>query len=59
MQKNKRKIIKVGNTSYGVILPIGWVRYYELAEEGEVEVISNGDVTIKPVGEKNGKQTKT
>jgi antitoxin component of MazEF toxin-antitoxin module len=43
-----RKIIKVGETSYAVILPRAWLRYYRLTDKDEVLVVSNGSVVIKP-----------
>lgn len=46
--KQIRKIIKAGNTSFAVILPIAWLRYFDLGYGDKVEVISNGSVEIKP-----------
>jgi antitoxin component of MazEF toxin-antitoxin module len=43
-----RKIIKVGETSFAVILPRSWLRYYQLTDKDRVLVISDGSVTIKP-----------
>jgi phosphate uptake regulator len=43
-----RKIIKVGETSYAVILPKSWLRYYGLDDKDHVKVISNSTVVIKP-----------
>lgn len=43
-----RKIIKIGDTSFAVILPRAWLRYYGLTDKDEVLVESNGSVTIKP-----------
>ena len=52
-----RKIIRVGTTSYAVILPKSWLRYYGLSDKDHVQVISNSVVTIKPKGiEKEVKQ---
>jgi antitoxin component of MazEF toxin-antitoxin module len=44
-----RKIIKIGNTSYAVILPRAWLRFFGLTEKNKVTVLSNGTVTIKPL----------
>lgn len=49
--KEKRKIIKVGETSFGVILPKSWLRYYGLNEKDHVEVISNSKIIIEPLKE--------
>lgn len=46
---DKRKIIKIGKSSYGVIIPISWIRYYGLIRGDEVEIISNGSIKIKPL----------
>lgn len=43
-----RKIIKVGETSYAIILPKAWLRYYKLTNKDHLKVISNGSVTIEP-----------
>ena len=51
--KNNRKIIRVGNTSFAVILPRSWLRYYDLGYGDSVEVISNGNVMIKPSKRRN------
>jgi len=48
--KEKRRIIRVGTTSFGVILPMAWLRYYGFPSE--VEVISNDEVVIKPLKKK-------
>jgi len=48
-----RKIIKVGETSYAVILPKSWLRYYKLTDRDEVKVISNSTVVIEPLHKKN------
>jgi len=47
--KQHRKIIKVGNTSFAVILPKGWIKFYNLDDDGMVEVISDSNVVIKPL----------
>jgi len=47
-----RKIITVGKTSYGVILPKSWLRYYKLTDKDKVKVISNSAVIIQPLHKK-------
>jgi len=47
-----RKIIKVGKTSYAVILPKSWLRYYKLTDKDKVKVISNSTVIIEPLHKK-------
>ena len=46
--KEKRKIIKIGETSLAVILPKAWFRYFNLKHGDFVEVISNSEVIIRP-----------
>ena len=38
-----RKIIRVGNSSFGVIIPREWLRYYNLKYGDKVKIISNDD----------------
>ena len=48
-QKELRKIVRIGQTSMGVILPRAWLRYFALNEGDQVEMISNGKVTVAPL----------
>jgi len=48
-QIENRKILRIGKTSLGIILPKAWLRYYSLAAGNQVEVVSNGHVTINPL----------
>ena len=45
--KFKRKLIPIGQTSIGVIIPSGWLRYNNLGKGDRVEIIVNGDIIIK------------
>jgi antitoxin component of MazEF toxin-antitoxin module len=49
-----RKIIRIGKTSLGIILPKAWLRYFAIEAGDEVEVTSNGQVTVKPLCKQNG-----
>lgn len=51
--KQKRKIIKIGDTSFAVIIPKAWLRYYNIKYGDRVDVISNGTVEIKPERKKS------
>ncbi len=51
-QQENRKIIRIGNTSLGVILPRAWLRYFSLSAGDEVEVVSNGNIIVKPLSKK-------
>jgi bifunctional DNA-binding transcriptional regulator/antitoxin component of YhaV-PrlF toxin-antitoxin module len=53
-QTENRKIIRIGKTSLGVILPKAWLRYFAIKAGDKVEVTSNGQVTIKPLLKQNG-----
>lgn len=48
-QKENRKIVRIGKTSLGVILPRAWLRFFDLDAGDEIEIISNGKVTVKPL----------
>ncbi|MBT0160225.1 AbrB/MazE/SpoVT family DNA-binding domain-containing protein [Candidatus Bathyarchaeota archaeon A05DMB-2] len=48
-QQENRKIIRIGKTSLGVILPRAWLRFFSLSAGDEVEVVSNGHIIVKPV----------
>ncbi|GAG28288.1 unnamed protein product [marine sediment metagenome] len=52
--KETRKLIRIGDSSYGIILPISWLRYYNLKHGDRVEIISNGSVEIRPKRNKEG-----
>jgi antitoxin component of MazEF toxin-antitoxin module len=46
-----RKIIDIGKTSKGVIIPKSWLNYLEY-EHGKIETVSievNGKITISPI----------
>lgn len=45
--KVTRKIIRVGTTSYGVVLPMTWIRYHGLNDKDSVEIITADDITIR------------
>ena len=42
-----RKVIKVGLTSFGVILPRSWLEYYGFPKKVEM-TIQNDEITIRP-----------
>ncbi|MCW4045521.1 MAG: hypothetical protein NWE94_08410 [Candidatus Bathyarchaeota archaeon] len=48
-QKENRKIVRIGKTSMGIILPKEWLRYFALNAGDQVEVVSNSCVTVKPL----------
>ncbi|MCJ7571556.1 MAG: AbrB/MazE/SpoVT family DNA-binding domain-containing protein [Candidatus Thermoplasmatota archaeon] len=47
-----RKIVQIGNAR-GVILPAHWLDYFGLDRGDEIEVITNGNVTITPIKKRN------
>jgi len=47
--KENRKLIKLGNISLAVTLPKTWLDYYNLKAGETVELISNGEITIKRI----------
>lgn len=48
MQIEERTISKVGGSSLMVTLPKGWLRYMGIKSGDTVEVITNGEVIIRP-----------
>lgn len=48
MQIEERTISKVGGNSLMVTLPKGWLRYMGIKPGDTVEVITNGEITIRP-----------
>ena len=45
-QKTIRKIVKVGSNSYGIVLPIGWIRYNGLDFGDRLSIETNSDIKI-------------
>ncbi len=45
---NERTVIDLGQGSYVICLPRAWLRYYGLKPGDKVEVISNGEIVIRP-----------
>jgi len=54
MHEHKRKIIKIGESSYGVILPIAWLRYNQMDEHSRVKVVSNDRIIISKCRDESG-----
>ena len=48
--KDYRKIVRIGQNSYGIILPISWIRYNNLVHGDNVELISDSgnEITVRP-----------
>ena len=44
----ERTVSRVGSGSLMVTLPKGWLRYHGLGPGDKVEVITNGEVRIRP-----------
>lgn len=51
--KYNRKLIRIGKSGLGVILPKPWLKYYDLNYGDSVEMISSDRVEIKPIQEGN------
>jgi len=43
----ERSLIKFGDGGIAVTLPIAWVRYNNLQPGDKVELITNGEITIR------------
>jgi phosphate uptake regulator len=47
-QIEERTISKVGGSSLMVTLPKGWLRFHRIKAGDKVEVVSNGELRIRP-----------
>jgi len=45
--KCTRKIIRIGTSSFAVIIPRDWLRYNNLTNGDKVDVLTNGSIEIK------------
>jgi len=45
--KNTRKIIRIGKTSFAVIIPRAWLRHNNLGYGDEMDVVTNGKIIIQ------------
>ena len=55
----ERMIYRVGKSSLAITLPRGWLKYFGLKSGDKVEVIGNGELTIRPrKGQENDKAEK-
>ena len=45
--KNTRKLVRIGNDSFGIIIPRAWLRYNELGYGDCLEVITNEKIIIQ------------
>ena len=43
-----RKLIRFGQNGLIITVPKGWVRYYGLKAGDRLEVIANGELTVRP-----------
>ena len=43
----ERKLFKIGEGGFAVTLPKAWINYYHLKPGDRVEVIVDGDITIR------------
>ena len=58
MQIEERTVSKVGGSSLMVTLPKGWIRYMGIKPGDVVEVITNGEVIIRPKRKISSQQPK-
>jgi len=50
--REERMLYHVGKSSLAITLPQNWLKYFGLKAGDKVEIIGNGDLTIRPVKEK-------
>ena len=48
-QQEERTISRVGCNSMMITLPKGWLRFYRLQPGDKVEVITNGELRVRPL----------
>lgn len=58
MQIEERTVSKVGGASLMVTLPKGWLRYMGIKQGDTVEVITNGELIIRPKRKTSRRQPK-
>ena len=46
--KQKKKIVRFGNTSEGIVLPKGWLDYYGIHRGDEVVLLGSSMLVIAP-----------
>lgn len=47
-QLERRRVYAAGR-SFAITLPQGWLRYFGIKPGDEVEVVSNGNLVIRPI----------
>lgn len=52
--KFEHKLVRIGESSVGVILPKAWLRYNEMKNGDIVELIANENVIVKPLKDNGG-----
>ncbi len=53
----KKKLIKFGS-SFGIILPQEWLRYWDLQQGDSVRMVTDHDIKISPILEKESPSSK-
>ncbi len=48
-QLEQRTVTKVGSGSLMVCLPLGWARFHNLKAGDKVQVVTNGEIRIRPL----------
>jgi antitoxin component of MazEF toxin-antitoxin module len=46
--KQKRKIVKYGNASEGIVLPKEWLDYYDIRKGDEIILLGNSMLILTP-----------
>jgi len=52
----ERSVIDMGQGSYIITLPKAWVRYFGIKPGDKLEVITNGDLIIRPKKRRKAKR---
>lgn len=54
----ERSVINLGQGSYVITLPKGWLRYFGIKPGDRLEVVSDGELVIRPPKRKGSRSDK-
>lgn len=43
----ERKLVRIGESSLGVIIPKAWTKYYDLTDNDRIDLISDDKIIIR------------
>ncbi len=54
-----RLVIDMGQDSYVITLPKAWVRYFGIKPGDKLEVVTNGELRVRPKGKRRATRNDT